>query len=349
MTNQTNMENFVKYVFDPIVKEKMDSLVVPDIFGVTGNIINYNTGVFGPDCENNYAVYQSSPYSIKWIKSLPSNELDWWWLSGNSHPEIINLCEKNLDKVNPKGYSNRYSYYSYEEYEEYDSDKESEIDKYTLNNIKTLIETYMQNRNRRRVSFLFFELTLRDKKIEYTNAEILELLKTSKDEDLAEYILDHLCTGFDSIFYRPSRRSRSFEDLLKISPILLKTFLKNNYFDKVNDRNCNLIYSFPILVPEILKTPERIAKIEWEYFSCNPHPEAIRMLRQNLDKVCWQTLDSNPNLDMFLCIISYHYNQMFESKNLLHAELIEVYYSPARLTRMAERLGMSFADVLNVI
>lgn len=121
MTNQTNMENFVKYVFDPIVKEKMDSLVVPDIFGVTGNVINHNTGVFGPDGANNYAVYQSSPYAIKWIKSLPPNELDWWWLPGNSHPEIINLCEKNLDKVDPGGYSNRYSY------EEYDPDGEPEI------------------------------------------------------------------------------------------------------------------------------------------------------------------------------------------------------------------------------
>lgn len=204
----------------------------------------------------------------------------------------------------------------------------------------------MRNRNRRRVSFCCFEVTLITKKIKYTNADILNLLKTSKNEDLAYYILDDICGVLYGVF---KTSARDLANLLKISPILLKTFLKNNYFDKMTSRNCNEIYSFPIFVPEILKTPERIARINWEEFSYNPHPEAIRMLRQNLDKVCWQTLDCNPNLDLFLCNISYHYNQMFESKNLLHAELIEVYYSPERLAQMAEKLEMSFSDVLKVI
>ena len=37
-----------------------------------------------------------------------------------------------------------------------------------------------------------------------------------------------------------------------------------------------------------------IEKVNWEFISENPAPEAIYILEQNLDKICWWRLSANP-------------------------------------------------------
>ena len=39
--------------------------------------------------------------------------------------------------------------------------------------------------------------------------------------------------------------------------------------------------------------------INWKYLSCNPHNEAIKMLKENKDKINWNILSYNENPEIF--------------------------------------------------
>ena len=314
MQTATNKNMYIKYNFDPVVKKYMDNLVQDE------------SRYFGPDGEKDYSVFQMSKYAVKWIKSLPPDQLNWWWLAGNTHADIVKMCKENEDAIEPVAYSNRY----------YTSESRYEFNEFCINDAKRMIEEYTDNKNT--IIFFCYKITFIQKSI---CADPVSVLKNLEDPELADFIINRVIADYDFTSLDNLMR------FLRISPFLLHIFFQNNYLDRFfQEEGYKELSKDPLFAPEILKTPQRIAKIDSSYFSLNPHPDAIRYLRNNLDQVCWNTICDNPNLDEFLCNKEYIYDYTYiaDQKKFLHEDLMAYCWSPDLIKKIAIRDQISFEE-----
>lgn len=78
------------------------------------------------------------------------------------------------------------------------------------------------------------------------------------------------------------------------------------YADKLNDTYWSMMSSNPYATPLLIKNPE---KINWYYFSQNPHPDAVKMILQNpdkySDKYSFRGLSLNTNPEIVDKILKY--------------------------------------------
>ena len=325
----------IKYQFDPKVKAKMDSLVVPDIYDQNGNIINFNRGVFGPDGNNHYSFYQISPYAINWIFSLLEKERNWWWLAGNDHPLIIDLCDKNLNKIDEIAVKNR----NIVDYEDSTEKKNIAMEWFKLKN-----KDYFRNNP----ILSFYEHRIPEDIVESIMYKVKNIENDPKNDESVYQIASQLVV-FDNLYpYEIQKNRRSLIFLLQNNKNLQKTFLQRI---AVNRNIIKYLSQSPEVIEQILENPQWTAWIDWTYLSMNPHSKAIEMLKNNLDKVDWAEIDQNPSFDAFLTNqIPVFTRDFIEERNKeLNKELTEYYYKPERLHRQANRLNISFEDLLNII
>jgi len=83
-------------------------------------------------------------------------------------------------------------------------------------------------------------------------------------------------------------------------------------------------------------------KVSWYYLSQNPN--AIDLLKLHEDKIDWSGLCLNPNVLNFIC----DYQEMkINTLNLLN-ELSILIFNPVNFHKICEKYGMNFIDVLDI-
>ena len=88
---------------------------------------------------------------------------------------------------------------------------------------------------------------------------------------------------------------------------------------------------------ELLK--ENIDKVDWYFLSSNPN--AIEILKENLDKVDWYKLSRNPN------IIQLDYQQMTENFEPFYQEIIAKALHPNRISRYLKQYNIDIDDLFD--
>jgi hypothetical protein len=101
----------------------------------------------------------------------------------------------------------------------------------------------------------------------------------------------------------------------------------------------DMISENPGAVPLLERYPNRI---HWDRLAFNRN--AIHLLAQNLDKdeVLVSSLASNPNAVLLLCVPDYEKMREDTMVHELNAHVLD----PDRISRVAQRLGLSFHEYL---
>ena len=97
---------------------------------------------------------------------------------------------------------------------------------------------------------------------------------------------------------------------------------------------------------------ENIDKIDWDWLSSNPHPNAIHMLEKNPNTIRWWHLSQNPsaihilekNLDKIDCIgllynpdiFQINYELIKETNKIINEEIVKMVWHPFRMSKWPE-------------
>lgn len=77
------------------------------------------------------------------------------------------------------------------------------------------------------------------------------------------------------------------------------------------------------------------------------NPNAIHLLKQNLDKIVWNWVCVNSNLLQLLTTIDY---AVLKEQNMHFAEeLVKVVFHPCRIVKQSAALGMSEIEYLELL
>jgi len=79
-------------------------------------------------------------------------------------------------------------------------------------------------------------------------------------------------------------------------------------------------------------------KINWDFLSRNPNPNAMELLRVHPEKIYWPWLSNNP------AIFELDYQKMKESKRELNEAIVAEAWHPKRMARWIE-LGLDIDDL----
>ena len=200
----------------------------------------------------------------KLLDSIDINDIDWWYLSSNTHDGAIDLLKANFDK----------------------------IDWITLSrNINNkAIELLINNQNK----IDWDNLCLN------TNDKAIELLKNNPDkinwDALSSNTNDKAIELLEQKLYNPSEINiyKISEDIYdEISKIFINN--QNSNILSLNNNQNKLLIKFCEEINNQIKFNNE-NKINWQKLSKNPNDKAIELLKKNQDKIDWDKLTKNANV-----------------------------------------------------